>query len=131
MTGVARCEYASPYASLLVGGTEITRSLVICGEAYNLHFTTRSPVGMRSVSRCWARTLLTMRGAGHGLGGIATLDARKQRLRRTHVLEATKRLTLAWLGRRSARTMARCHEAVLRLRVKQPRLGMPYKAALS
>jgi hypothetical protein len=41
--------------------------------------------------------LLMLHGVGHGLGGIAGLDAKETETEAPDVLEATKRLTLAWL----------------------------------
>lgn len=36
-------------------------------------------------------------GVGHGLGGIAALDAKETETEAPDMLEATRRLTLAWL----------------------------------
>jgi hypothetical protein len=44
-----------------------------------------------------AEALLMLHGVGHGLGGIAGLDAKETETEVPDVLEATKRLTLAWL----------------------------------
>lgn len=38
-----------------------------------------------------------LRGIGRGLGGIAGLDAKETETEAPDALEATKRLTLAWL----------------------------------
>lgn len=40
---------------------------------------------------------MTISGVGHGLGGIAGLDARETEVEDPEALEATRRLTLAWL----------------------------------
>lgn len=76
-----------------------TRSLVVCGETDEPHFTTRGPEWHADAFRDspGAEALLTMRGVGHGLGGIAGLDAKETEIEAPEVLEATKRLTLAWL----------------------------------
>ena len=38
-----------------------------------------------------------MHGVGHGLGGIAGLDAKETEIESPDSLEATRRLSLAWL----------------------------------
>ena len=43
--------------------------------------------------------LLTIAGVGHGLGGIAGLDAKETEAEVPDALEATRRLTFAWLSR--------------------------------
>ncbi|EJC75277.1 putative dienelactone hydrolase [Rhizobium leguminosarum bv. trifolii WSM2012] len=79
--------------------TLTTRSLVVCGDMDNPHFTTRGPEwhGDAFQDAPGAETLLMMRGVGHGLGGIAALDAKETETEAPDVLEATRRLTLAWL----------------------------------
>lgn len=79
--------------------TLTARSLVVCGEADDPHFTTRGPEWHADAfhDAPGADTLLTLRGVGHGLGGIAGLDAKETEMEAPEVLEATKRLTLAWL----------------------------------
>lgn len=80
-------------------GTLTTRTLVVCGDADNPHFTPRGPEWFADAyhDSPGAEALLTMRGVGHGLGGIAGLDARETESEAPDVLEATKRLTVAWL----------------------------------
>lgn len=79
--------------------TMTTRSLVVCGETDDPHFTTRGPEWHADAfhDAPGADALLTMFGVGHGLGGIAGLDAKETEVEAPDVLEATKRLTLAWL----------------------------------
>lgn len=79
--------------------TLTTRSLVVCGETDDPHFTTRGPEWHADAFHDGpgADTLLTLLGVGHGLGGIAGLDAKETEMEDPEVLEATKRLTLAWL----------------------------------
>jgi len=76
-----------------------TRSLVVCGDMDNPHFTTRGPEWHADAfhDAPGAEALLMMHGVGHGLGGIAGLDAKETETEAPDVLEATKRLTLAWL----------------------------------
>lgn len=76
-----------------------TRSLVVCGEADDPHFTTRGPEWHADAfyDAPGADALLTLHGVGHGLGGIAGLDAKETEIEAPDVLEATKRLTAAWL----------------------------------
>ncbi|MBY5754720.1 MULTISPECIES: alpha/beta hydrolase family protein [Rhizobium] len=79
--------------------TMTTRSLVVCGEADDPHFTTRGPEWHADAfyDAPGADALLTLHGVGHGLGGIAGLDAKETEIEAPDVLEATKRLTAAWL----------------------------------
>ncbi|NEJ69573.1 dienelactone hydrolase [Rhizobium phaseoli] len=76
-----------------------TRSLVVCADADDPHFTTRGPEWHADAyyDGPGAEALLMMHGVGHGLGGIAGLDAKETETEAPDVLEATKRLTLAWL----------------------------------
>ncbi|MGZ9810809.1 alpha/beta hydrolase family protein [Pseudoroseicyclus sp. H15] len=76
-----------------------TRTLVVCGDADQPHFTTRGPDWFADSFHDGpgAEALLTMHGVGHGLGGIASLDAKETEAEVPDVLEATKRMTLAWL----------------------------------
>ncbi|MBY5393293.1 dienelactone hydrolase (plasmid) [Rhizobium johnstonii] len=76
-----------------------TRSLVVCGDGDDPHFTTRGPEWHADAFHDGpgAEALLVMRGVGHGLGGIAGLDAKETEIEAPDVLEATKRLTIAWL----------------------------------
>ncbi len=76
-----------------------TRSLVVCGDMDDPHFTTRGPEWHADAFHDGpgADALVMLRGVGHGLGGIAGLDARETEIEEPDVLEATKRLTLAWL----------------------------------
>jgi predicted dienelactone hydrolase len=76
-----------------------TRTLVVCGDTDDPHFTDRGPEWHADAfhDAPGAHALLMMRGVGHGLGGIAGLDAKETEIEAPDVLEATKRLTLAWL----------------------------------
>ncbi|NSZ76988.1 dienelactone hydrolase [Agrobacterium tumefaciens] len=76
-----------------------TRSLVVCGDMDNPHFTTRGPEWHADAfhDAPGAKEMLMMHGVGHGLGGIAALDAKETDTEAPDVLEATRRLTLAWL----------------------------------
>ncbi|WP_428413269.1 alpha/beta hydrolase family protein [Pararhizobium sp.] len=76
-----------------------TRSLVVCGDTDDPRFTTRGPDWHADAfhdAPC-AEALLMLHGVGHGLGGIGGLDAKETETEAPDVLEATKRLTLAWL----------------------------------
>ncbi|MCI5074385.1 dienelactone hydrolase [Oricola sp.] len=79
--------------------TLVTRTLVVGGDADDPHFTPRGPEWHADAFEDGpgAEAFLSMRGVGHGLGGIASLDARETETEAPDVLEATKRLTLAWL----------------------------------
>lgn len=76
-----------------------TQSLVVCGDMDNPHFTTRGPEWHADAfhDAPGAKAMLMMHGVGHGLGGIAALDAKETETEAPDVLEATRRLTLAWL----------------------------------
>jgi predicted dienelactone hydrolase len=76
-----------------------TRSLVVCGDMDNPHFTSRGPDWHADAfhDAPGAVAMLMMHGVGHGLGGIAGLDAKETETEAPDVLEATRRLTLAWL----------------------------------
>lgn len=76
-----------------------TRTLVVCGDEDQPHFTPRGPDWFADAfhGAPGADALLTMHGVGHGLGGIAGLDARETETEAPDTLEATRRLTLAWL----------------------------------
>ncbi|WP_180899647.1 alpha/beta hydrolase family protein [Martelella soudanensis] len=75
-----------------------TRSLVVCGADDNPHFTPRGPEWHADAfhDSPGAEALVTLHGVGHGLGGIAGLDAKETETEAPDSLEATKRLTLAW-----------------------------------
>lgn len=76
-----------------------TRSLVVCGADDNPHFTPRGPEWHADAfhDSPGAEALVTLYGVGHGLGGIAGLDAKETEVEAPDSLEATKRLSLAWL----------------------------------
>lgn len=76
-----------------------TSSLVVCGDIDSPHFTSRGPEWHADAfhDAPGADALLMMHGVGHGLGGIAGLDAKETETEAPDVPEATKRLTLAWL----------------------------------
>lgn len=79
--------------------TLTTRNLVVCGDMDDPHFTTRGPEWHADAfhDAPGARAMLTINGVGHGLGGIAALDAKETETEAPDLLEATRRLTLAWL----------------------------------
>ncbi|EGL65663.1 hypothetical protein AGRO_1580 [Agrobacterium sp. ATCC 31749] len=79
--------------------TLMTSSLVVCGDMDNPHFTTRGPEWHADAfhDAPGAKAMLMMHGVGHGLGGIAALDAKETETEAPDALEATRRLTLAWL----------------------------------
>jgi predicted dienelactone hydrolase len=74
-------------------------TLVVCGAEDNPHFTPRGPEWHADAfhDAPGADALLTIHGVGHGLGGIAGLDARETEVEDPDALEATRRVTLAWL----------------------------------
>ena len=74
-------------------------TLVVCGSEDDPQFTPRGPEWHADVfnDAPGANALLTINGVGHGLGGIAGLDARETETEDPEALEATRRLTLAWL----------------------------------
>lgn len=76
-----------------------TPSLVVCGEEDVSHFTQRGADWHADAYHHGpgARALLTIRGVGHGLGGIAGPDAKETETESPEALEATRRLTLAWM----------------------------------
>lgn len=77
-----------------------TPTLVVCGADDNPRFTTRGPEWHADAyhDAKGAHALLTLYGVGHGLGGIAGLDAKETEVEAPDALEATKRMTLAWLS---------------------------------
>jgi predicted dienelactone hydrolase len=78
-----------------------TPTLVVCGADDNPRFTSRGPDWHAHADAYHdgkgAHALLTLYGVGHGLGGIAGLDAKETEVEAPDALEATKRMTLAWL----------------------------------
>ncbi|PJE28133.1 Alpha/beta hydrolase family protein [Pseudooceanicola marinus] len=76
-----------------------TPTLVVCGADDDPHFTPRGPDWHADPyhDAAGAEALLTINGVGHGLGGIAGWDARETEAEDPDALEATRRLTLAWL----------------------------------
>ena len=76
-----------------------TPTLVVCGADDDPHFTPRGPEWHADPfhDAPWAASLLTINGVGHGLGGIAGWDAHETEAEDPDALEATRRLTLAWL----------------------------------
>ena len=75
--------------------------IVVCGAKDNPHFTPRGPAWHADAftDAPGADALLTIAGVGHGLGGIAGLDAKETEAEVPDALEATRRLTLAWLSK--------------------------------
>jgi len=76
-----------------------TPTLVVCGADDDPHFTPRGPDWHADPfhEAPGAEALLTINGVGHGLGGIAGWDARETEAEDPDALDATRRLTLAWL----------------------------------
>lgn len=74
-------------------------SLVVCGADDNPHFTPRGPEWHADAfhDSPGAQALVNVHGVGHGLGGIAGLDAKETEIEAPDALEATRRLSLAWL----------------------------------
>jgi predicted dienelactone hydrolase len=87
-----------PFFDVDFSGTA-TRTLVVCGAKDDPHFTLRGPEWHADPfhDAPGAEALLTIKGVGHGLGGIAGWDARETEAEDPDALEATRRLTLAWL----------------------------------
>ena len=81
-----------------------TPTLVVCGADDDPHFTPRGPDWHADPfhDAPGADALLMIKGVGHGLGGIAGWDARETETENPDALEATRRLTLAWLRSRFA-----------------------------
>lgn len=78
-----------------------TPLLVVCGADDNPHFTPRGPDWHADAftDAPGANALLTIAGVGHGLGGIAGLDAKETEAEVPDALEATRRLSFAWLSK--------------------------------
>jgi predicted dienelactone hydrolase len=74
--------------------------LVVSGAKDDPHFTPRGPEWHADAfhDAPGANALLTISGVGHGLGGIVGFDARETEVEDPDALEATRRLTLAWLS---------------------------------
>lgn len=87
-----------PFFDVDFGGIS-TPTLVVCGADDDPHFTPRGPDWHADPyhDAPGAQALLTIKGVGHGLGGIAGWDARETEAEDPDALEATRRLTLAWL----------------------------------
>lgn len=93
-------EHSSRLSFLDVDFSQISLpTLVVCGEEDDPHFTFRGPDWHADPfhDAPGANALLTINGVGHGLGGIAGLDARETEVESPDALEATRRITLAWL----------------------------------
>ncbi|SFD51348.1 alpha/beta hydrolase family protein [Roseivivax sediminis] len=90
-----------PFFDVDFGGIGVPM-LVVCGAEDDPHFTPRGPEWHADAFRDapGADSLLTIEGVGHGLGGIAAFDARETDVEEPEALEATRRLTLAWLRSR-------------------------------
>lgn len=87
-----------PFFDVDFSGIDVP-TLVVCGAEDDPHFTPRGPEWHADAFHVapGADALLTIKGVGHGLGGIAGLDARETEVEDPEALEATRRLTLAWL----------------------------------
>lgn len=95
-------ESAARYPFFDVDYTQIRKPLlVVCGAQDNPHFTDRGPEWHADAfnDAPGANALLTLAGVGHGLGGIAGLDAKETEAEIPDALETTRRLTFAWLSR--------------------------------
>lgn len=75
--------------------------LVVCGAEDDPHFTPRGPDWHADAftDAPGADALLTVAAVGHGLGGIAGLDAKETEAEVPDALEATRRLTFAWIAK--------------------------------
>ncbi len=75
--------------------------LVVCGADDDPHFTPRGPDWHADAftDAPGADALLTIANVGHGLGGIAGLDAKETEAEVPDALEVTRRMTFAWLAR--------------------------------
>lgn len=94
-------DHATRLAFLDVDFTTIrVPTLVVCGEQDNPHFSHRGPDWHADAYRDapTAQALVTIHDVGHGLGGIAGLDAKETEVEHPDALEATRRLSLAWLN---------------------------------
>lgn len=95
-------EYAERFPFFDVDFSQIdVPTLVVCGAEDDPHFTARGPDWHADVFRDapGADALVTIERVGHGLGGIAGLDARETDVESPDALEATRRLSLAWFRR--------------------------------
>jgi predicted dienelactone hydrolase len=92
-----------PFFDVDFSGIEVP-TLVVCGAEDTPHFTPRGPAWHTDAfhDAPGADALLTIRHVGHGLAGIAGFDARETEIEDPEALEATRRLTLAWLRSRFA-----------------------------
>ncbi|WP_424930258.1 alpha/beta hydrolase family protein [Amaricoccus tamworthensis] len=90
-----------PFFDVDFGGIRVP-ILVVCGSEDDPHFTPHGPEWHADAfhDAPGADSLLTIRGVGHGLGGIAGWDALETEAENPDALEATRRLTLAWLRSR-------------------------------
>ncbi|WP_394199244.1 alpha/beta hydrolase family protein [Litoreibacter albidus] len=90
-----------PFFDLDFSGIRVP-TLVVCGADDTPHFTPRGPEWHADAfhDAPGGEALLTIKGVGHGLGGIAGWDARETETEDPDALEATRRLTLAWLRTR-------------------------------
>lgn len=87
-----------PFFDVDFSGIELP-TLVVCGAEDDPHFTPRGPDWHADAfhDAPGADALVTIGGVGHGLGGISGLDAKETETEDPEALEATRRLTLAWL----------------------------------
>lgn len=87
-----------PFFDLDFGGLT-TPALVVCGAEDIPRFTTRGAEWHEDAyhDAPGAEALVILRNVGHGLGGVAGWDAKETELEHPDALEATRRLTLAWL----------------------------------
>ncbi|GGK52855.1 alpha/beta hydrolase family protein [Salinarimonas ramus] len=92
-----------PFFDVDFSGIEVPM-LVVCGAEDDPHFTPRGPEWHADAfhDAPGGDALLTINGVGHSLGGIPGLDARETEVEDPEALEATRRLTLAWLRSRLA-----------------------------
>ncbi|MDB6179303.1 dienelactone hydrolase [Paracoccus sp. Z330] len=96
-------EHATRYPFFDVDFTHLhSPTLVVCGADDTPHFTHRGPEWHADAfhDAPGGEALLTISGVGHGLGGIAGWDARETDREDPDALEATRRLSLAWLRTR-------------------------------
>lgn len=102
-----------------------TATLVVCGADDDPHFTPRGPEWHADAfhDAPGADALLTINGVGHGLGGIAGWDARETEAEVPDALEATRRLTLAWLRAKFAIEPAAWSDSQSALTQKAPSIA--------
>ncbi|WP_018690382.1 alpha/beta hydrolase family protein [Ahrensia kielensis] len=103
-------------------------TLVVCGADDDPHFTSRGPDWHADAfyGAPAADALLMVAGVGHGLGGIAGLDAKETETENPDALEMTRRLTTAWLRKQFGLGSSDWEEGKVALRNKAAGIGTVY-----